>query len=112
MNSWSSGSRKTMPTFRRISVVCFSPTSSLELREEAEQVLAELAKAEAVLERWAIARVEPAEALSGPESEAGHPPELVSAKVEGVRSKLKRLVERGWLAEERPGVFMPRRAAG
>ncbi|MFF5977012.1 hypothetical protein ACFY7C_36510 [Streptomyces sp. NPDC012769] len=38
--------------------------------------------------------------------------ETVSAKVEGVRSKVKRLVERGWLAEERPGVFTPRRAAG
>ncbi|MFF5977013.1 hypothetical protein ACFY7C_36515 [Streptomyces sp. NPDC012769] len=46
-----------------------------ELREEAERVLAELAKAEAVLERRAIARVELAEALSGPEPEADHPPE-------------------------------------
>ena len=83
-----------------------------ELREEAERVLAELAEAEAVLERRAIARVELAEALARPEPEAGHPLESVPAKVEGVRSKVKRLVERGWLAEERPGVFTPRRAAG
>lgn len=27
------------------------------------------------------------------------------AKVEGVRSKAKRLVARGWLTEERPGMF-------
>ncbi len=72
-----------------------------ELREEAERVLAELAEAEAVLERRAIARVELAEALARPEPEAGHPLESVPAKVEGVRSKVKRLVERGWLAEER-----------
>ncbi|NGO43365.1 hypothetical protein [Streptomyces ureilyticus] len=26
-------------------------------------------------------------------------------KVEGFRSKLKRLVERGWLAEDEPGLF-------
>jgi hypothetical protein len=26
-------------------------------------------------------------------------------KIEGTRSKLKRLVERGWLREERPGLF-------
>ncbi|MDT0461381.1 hypothetical protein RM550_37750, partial [Streptomyces sp. DSM 41527] len=32
--------------------------------------------------------------------------ELVPAKVEGVRVKAKRLVARGWLAEERPGVFI------
>ncbi|MFF1414513.1 hypothetical protein ACFVX6_32850 [Streptomyces sp. NPDC058289] len=38
--------------------------------------------------------------------------ESVPAKVEGVRSKVRRLVEQGWLAEERPGVFTPRRAAG
>lgn len=31
--------------------------------------------------------------------------ELVPAKVEGVRSKAKRLVARGWLAEDRPGMF-------
>lgn len=29
------------------------------------------------------------------------------SKVEGFRSKLKRLVERGWLAEEEPGLFTP-----
>lgn len=28
-----------------------------------------------------------------------------AAKVEGLRSKLKRLVERGWLSEESPGLF-------
>ncbi|WP_323188298.1 hypothetical protein [Streptomyces sp. NBC_00249] len=50
-----------------------------ELREEAERVLAELAKAEAVLERRAIARLELAEDLSGPESEADHPPESAPA---------------------------------
>ncbi|MCU7827177.1 hypothetical protein [Kitasatospora sp. DSM 101779] len=31
--------------------------------------------------------------------------EVVAAKVEGVRSKVKRLAARGWLAEERPGIF-------
>ncbi|WP_030689206.1 hypothetical protein [Streptomyces sp. NRRL B-1347] len=31
--------------------------------------------------------------------------EPVPAKVEGVRSKAKRLVVRGWLAEDRPGLF-------
>jgi hypothetical protein len=31
--------------------------------------------------------------------------EPVPAKVEGVRSKAKRLVARGWLAQERPGLF-------
>ncbi|KUN75539.1 hypothetical protein AQJ64_42010 [Streptomyces griseoruber] len=31
--------------------------------------------------------------------------EPVPAKVEGVRSKAKRLAVRGWLAEERPGLF-------
>lgn len=31
--------------------------------------------------------------------------EVVPAKVEGVRSKVKRLAARGWLAEERPGMF-------
>jgi hypothetical protein len=29
----------------------------------------------------------------------------VSAKIEGTRGKLKRLVERGWLTEDQPGVF-------
>jgi len=34
------------------------------------------------------------------------------SKVEGLRSKLKRLTERGWLAEDGPGLFMlPRRGA-
>ncbi|GED90734.1 hypothetical protein [Streptomyces sp. 6-11-2] len=31
--------------------------------------------------------------------------EAVPAKVEGLRSKAKRLVERGWAVQERPGVF-------
>ncbi|MEV6212539.1 hypothetical protein [Kitasatospora sp. NPDC051914] len=31
--------------------------------------------------------------------------EPVAAKVEGVRSKAKRLAARGWLAEDRPGMF-------
>ncbi|MFF7843975.1 hypothetical protein ACFZC6_35105 [Streptomyces ossamyceticus] len=31
--------------------------------------------------------------------------EPVPAKVEGLRSKAKRLAVRGWLAEERPGLF-------
>ncbi len=34
------------------------------------------------------------------------------SKVEGLRSKLKRLAERGWLAEDGPGLFsLPRRGA-
>ncbi|MFI6663301.1 hypothetical protein ACIBL8_48505, partial [Streptomyces sp. NPDC050523] len=32
------------------------------------------------------------------------------SKVEGFRAKLKRLVERGWLVEEGPGLFTPCRA--
>jgi hypothetical protein len=32
-----------------------------------------------------------------------------TAKIEGTRSKLKRLVERGWLHEESPGLFTPTR---
>ncbi|GGY17305.1 hypothetical protein GCM10010358_81010 [Streptomyces minutiscleroticus] len=36
-----------------------------------------------------------------------------SAKIEGTRGKLKRLVERGWLAEDEPGLFaLAHRAAG
>jgi hypothetical protein len=38
--------------------------------------------------------------------------ELVPAKVEGVRVKAKRLVARGWLAEDRPGLFTWQRSAG
>jgi len=34
--------------------------------------------------------------------------ELVPAKIEGVRSKAKRLVERGWLSLSPSGSFMPR----
>ncbi|RZB19296.1 hypothetical protein StrepF001_10530 [Streptomyces sp. F001] len=33
--------------------------------------------------------------------------EVVPAKVEGLRSKAKRLVERGWALQVRPGVFTP-----
>ncbi|MFJ9034465.1 hypothetical protein ACIRQP_39690 [Streptomyces sp. NPDC102274] len=33
-----------------------------------------------------------------------------TSKIEGVRSKLKRLVERGWLDEDTPGLFAPPRA--
>ncbi|MFF4748000.1 hypothetical protein [Streptomyces sp. NPDC001268] len=32
---------------------------------------------------------------------------VVPAKVEGLRSKAKRLVERGWALQPRPGVFTP-----
>jgi hypothetical protein len=32
-----------------------------------------------------------------------------TGKIEGTRSKLKRLVERGWLDEEAPGLFTPAR---
>jgi hypothetical protein len=36
-----------------------------------------------------------------------------AAKIEGTRSKLKRLVERGWLDEDTPGLFtVARRRAG
>ena len=37
----------------------------------------------------------------------GLPPS--AAKIEGTRSKLKRLVERGWLDEDDPGLFAPAR---
>ncbi|MFF5979368.1 hypothetical protein ACFY78_11010 [Streptomyces olindensis] len=30
-----------------------------------------------------------------------------ASRVEGARARLKRLVERGWLVEEKPGSFMP-----
>jgi len=30
-----------------------------------------------------------------------------ASKVEGLRSKLKRLVDRGWLTEQVPGLFTP-----
>ncbi|WP_282698318.1 hypothetical protein [Streptomyces sp. CC208A] len=143
-----------------------------ELREEVERVLAELAEAEAVLERRVIARGELAEALAASDQEAAQSPEsargvvkvpvagsvvprwreglsvealapvyrrlvglleaeaeaggsglraaelagrmgleVVPVKVEGLRTKMKRLVERGWVAEERPGVFTRRPAA-
>lgn len=143
-----------------------------ELRVEAERVLAELAEAEAVLERRLIAVAELADALAanaqaeepvGPVPvpvvvkqpvagsavpswregmtvevlapdyrrllavlEAGAGPEglraknlaerlglePLPAKVEGVRVKAKRLAARGWLAEDRAGLFTPRRTAG
>ncbi|WP_405717341.1 hypothetical protein OG607_00650 [Streptomyces sp. NBC_01537] len=38
--------------------------------------------------------------------------ELVPAKIEGVRCKAKRLVERGWLAVSPSGRFMPRQPIG
>ncbi|MFD9692929.1 hypothetical protein ACFWXO_45085 [Kitasatospora sp. NPDC059088] len=39
--------------------------------------------------------------------------EAVPGKVEGVRSKAKRLTARGWLAEDRPGLFsVPAERAG
>ncbi|ANP52130.1 hypothetical protein J2Z21_008191 [Streptomyces griseochromogenes] len=56
--------------------------------------------------------------LSVPESEAGREGkrcrqlavglglEAIPAKVEGLRSKAKRLVERGWALQVRPGVFI------
>ncbi|MET7354380.1 hypothetical protein [Streptomyces mirabilis] len=35
-----------------------------------------------------------------------------AGKIEGTRSKLKRLVERGWLDEDTPGMFTPARRRG
>ncbi|MER5540423.1 hypothetical protein [Streptomyces mirabilis] len=32
-----------------------------------------------------------------------------TGKIEGTRSKLRRLVERGWLDEDTPGMFTPAR---
>ncbi|MFI5987907.1 hypothetical protein ACIBEA_44555, partial [Streptomyces sp. NPDC051555] len=139
-----------------------------ELREESERILAELAAAEAVLERRVIARTELAEALAAPAPEAQEsagephgadntpvsgsvvPPwhagastdalaadyrrivelvaveaaggegvpakdlavrlglEAVPGKIEGVRSKAKRLAQRGWLEASPTGRFTPR----
>ncbi|GAA3815004.1 hypothetical protein ACFQ0G_00425 [Streptomyces chiangmaiensis] len=145
-----------------------------ELQAEADRVLSELAAAEAVLERRAIARVELAEALAAPgdaadaavqevpepvpaaeavkvpvagsivphfaeemtvqalapdyrrivelvesspegsegamakEIASGLGLELVPGKIEGVRSKARRLAERGWLAVSPTGRFTPR----
>lgn len=136
-----------------------------EMRAEADRVLAELAEAEAVLERRVVALAELAEALAAgavpqepvrpapvptlvkepvagsvvPEWREGETAqvlapeyrrllgvleadsggeglrakdlaarlglELVPSKVEGVRVKAKRLVARGWLVEDRPGLF-------
>lgn len=149
-----------------------------ELRAEMERITAELADAEAVLERRVIARTELAEALAagGDETQvsaagvreapavtgrspapvvgsvvprwhgaatvdalavdyrrivelvesgagdgegisakqltAGLDLELVPAKVEGVRSKARRLAERGWLTASPSGRFTRRRPAG
>jgi hypothetical protein len=33
---------------------------------------------------------------------------IAAKNIEGLRSKLKRLVERGWLIETQPGKFTPR----
>ncbi|MEU2135474.1 hypothetical protein [Streptomyces sp. NPDC018352] len=145
-----------------------------ELRVAMERIVAELADAEAVLERRVIARTELAEALAGGGEETQAPPagvreapavskkvpapvagsvvprwheaatvdalavdyrrivelvesgagdgegvsakqlaavlqlELVPAKIEGVRSKARRLAERGWLAASPTGRFTPR----
>ncbi|MFE4415997.1 hypothetical protein [Streptomyces sp. NPDC056821] len=145
-----------------------------ELQTEADRILSELAVAEAVLERRAIARVELAEARAAPgaaadtgvqeapepvpaakavrvpvagsvvphygegmtvealapdyrrivdlvesgleggegvsarEIASGLGLELVPAKIEGVRSKTRRLAERGWLAVSPSGRFTPR----
>ncbi|WP_420082673.1 hypothetical protein ACN6AT_39505 (plasmid) [Streptomyces sp. JL4002] len=139
-----------------------------ELREESERILAELADAEAVLERRVIARTELAEALAAPVPDvrepaheppgADHAPvagsvvplwhagastdmlvadyrrivglvavesaggegvsakelavrlglEAVPGKIEGVRSKAKRLAQRGWLEASPTGRFTPR----
>ncbi|MFE2520976.1 hypothetical protein [Streptomyces mirabilis] len=149
-----------------------------ELQAEADRILSELASAEAVLERRAIARVELAEALAAPadaadaatqeapepvpaakavkvpvagsivphfgegmtvealapdyrrivklvesgpgggegvsakEIASGLALELVPAKIEGVRSKARRLAERGWLAVSPSGRFTPRQSTG
>lgn len=150
-----------------------------ELRDQAERILAELAEAEAVLERRVIARTEVAEALAPASAAAEEAPaalrraggsesgetaapiagsvvprrhagantqvlaadyrrivelvedqpaddegvsakelavrlglEAVPAKVEGVRSKAKRLAERGWLQALVTGRFMPRSSTG
>ena len=37
--------------------------------------------------------------------------QVTAAKVEGLRSKLKRLVARGWITEPAPGTFAPRATA-
>ncbi|MBT2391872.1 hypothetical protein J7E87_21165 [Streptomyces sp. ISL-1] len=52
------------------------------------------------------------EGVLAKELAAGLGLELVPAKIEGVRSKAKRLVERGWLAVSPSGRFMPRRPIG
>jgi hypothetical protein len=39
-------------------------------------------------------------------------PPAESGKIEGTRAKLKRLVDRGWLDEDTPGMFAPARRRG
>ncbi|MFD4612721.1 hypothetical protein ACFWOT_32525 [Streptomyces sp. NPDC058440] len=85
------------------------------LREEAERVQAALGEAERALDRLVNARV--TVIVSVLESEAGREGlrcqqlaralglEVVPAKVEGLRSKAKRLVDRGWALQVRSGVF-------
>src|ERR1700745_4095357 len=100
------------------------------LRGQRAQLTERLAGVEERLSRLVIARETVDEVLSGAGAEAssavmpdggvaswsGHPSPVGAvagaalsrdkAKVEGLRSKLKRLVERGWLAEEAgPGLF-------
>ncbi|MFD7700599.1 hypothetical protein [Streptomyces caelestis] len=64
------------------------------MQEEAERVQAALGEAERALQRLVDARATVAEVLAEPPS-----------VVEGLRSKAKRLVERGWARQARPGVF-------
>ncbi|MEU7075787.1 hypothetical protein AB0B30_37545 [Streptomyces narbonensis] len=94
-----------------------------ELRAEFEQVRAALADAEEVLNRRVIGLEEYLETLTQRRimavfEKAGGDglwarqvavglgwDVSVPARVEGARGRLKRLVERGWLAESRPGMF-------
>lgn len=48
------------------------------------------------------------EGVSAKEIASGLGLELVPAKIEGVRSKARRMAERGWLAVSPPGRFTPR----
>jgi chromosome segregation ATPase len=87
-----------------------------ELRGRIEQLTERLARVEERLSRLVITR-ETVEQVLEVLEDAGRPLRAVQiaataglstdkAKVEGLRSKLKRLVERGWLAEEAgPGLF-------
>jgi hypothetical protein len=53
---------------------------------------------------------EAAEGVSAKEIASGLGLELVPAKIEGVRSKARRLAERGWLAASPSGRFTPRQS--